>query len=192
VSIAEGAGFKFVDVRMTLEREGAAAEIDDRMPIGQNVSIRAFHTQDLALLQEIARGAHTDSRFYFDRNFPHSVCNRLYETWITASCQGTAEHVLVAELQERAIGYATCQLDAPGGSGRIGLFGLSADVRGRGIGTLLLQHALAWFEAQGAHRVFVVTQGRNVAAQALYQRRHFVTSRVELWFHKWFELDLSE
>jgi len=32
----------------------------------------------------------------------------------------------------------------------------------------------------------VVTQGRNLAAQRLYQRNGFVTASLQLWYHRWF------
>ena len=32
----------------------------------------------------------------------------------------------------------------------------------------------------------VVTQGRNIAGQRLYQRCGFLTRSVELWYHKWY------
>jgi ribosomal protein S18 acetylase RimI-like enzyme len=35
--------------------------------------------------------------------------------------------------------------------------------------------------------VSVVTQGRNVAAQRLYQRAGFVTASTQLWYHRWLD-----
>jgi hypothetical protein len=46
--------------------------------------------------------------------------------------------------------------------------------------------ALDWFEMQGAKETTVVTQGRNVAAQRLYQQCGFITKTVQFWFHKWY------
>jgi len=43
-----------------------------------------------------------------------------------------------------------------------------------------------WFADQNASNITVVTQGRNVAAQRLYQRLGFVTRSLELTYHKWF------
>jgi ribosomal protein S18 acetylase RimI-like enzyme len=39
----------------------------------------------------------------------------------------------------------------------------------------------------GVQRVSVVTQGRNVAAQKLYQSCGFTTCSVQLWYHWWLE-----
>jgi hypothetical protein len=35
----------------------------------------------------------------------------------------------------------------------------------------------------------VVTQGRNIRSQQMYQRSGFVLSRVEIWHHLWAEPD---
>ena len=50
----------------------------------------------------------------------------------------------------------------------------------------LIAAAMEWFGTEGALEVDVVTQGRNLAAQRLYQRNGFVTRRFELLYHKWF------
>jgi dTDP-4-amino-4,6-dideoxy-D-galactose acyltransferase len=52
---------------------------------------------------------------------------------------------------------------------------------------LLVDQALAWFAQQKVTRVQVVTQGRNILAQRMYQRSGFVTHTVKLWYHRWFE-----
>jgi RimJ/RimL family protein N-acetyltransferase len=46
--------------------------------------------------------------------------------------------------------------------------------------------ALQWFADQGMDSMEVVTQGRNVAAQRLYQKCGFATKEVQLWYHHWF------
>jgi dTDP-4-amino-4,6-dideoxy-D-galactose acyltransferase len=55
-----------------------------------------------------------------------------------------------------------------------------------GVGRALVVNAIRWFSGQGVDSVSVVTQGRNVRAQRLYQRCGFTTRSVELWFHRWF------
>jgi dTDP-4-amino-4,6-dideoxy-D-galactose acyltransferase len=65
------------------------------------------------------------------------------------------------------------------------LVGVSEKARGRGLGRELLINAIRWFSAEGVEVVTVVTQGRNVGAQRLYQRCGFTTRSAELWFHRW-------
>ncbi|MCB0322948.1 MAG: bifunctional helix-turn-helix transcriptional regulator/GNAT family N-acetyltransferase [Bdellovibrionales bacterium] len=49
--------------------------------------------------------------------------------------------------------------------------------QGQGIGTMLLDAALAWAEAQGAKKVTLETNGQLVGALKLYQRRGFVRAQ---------------
>jgi ribosomal protein S18 acetylase RimI-like enzyme len=45
---------------------------------------------------------------------------------------------------------------------------------------------MAYFGKRRIAKVNVVTQGRNVRAQRLYQKSGFATDSVMLWYHKWF------
>ncbi len=73
-------------------------------------------------------------------------------------------------------------------AGRIGLVGVATHNRGRGIGTQLVLRALDWFAGQDVETVTVVTQGRNIGAQSLYQRCGFIIQSHQLWYHKWYRL----
>jgi dTDP-4-amino-4,6-dideoxy-D-galactose acyltransferase len=176
--LAEGAGWRLVDVRLTFE-------ITQPQPQAA-VSTRPVRPDDLPRLIKIARTAYRDTRFYFDSNFPPHLCDALYETWLVRSCEGDADAVLVLDVEGVPAGYLTCHLDRPAGAGRIGLVGVAAAAQGRGIGQALVRAGLAWFAGQAASRVTVVTQGRNVAAQRLYQRTGFLSAATQLWYHKWF------
>ena len=81
-------------------------------------------------------------------------------------------------------GYITASL-APGGEGRIGLFAVAGAAQGQGIGGRLVTAAFAWLAGRGAATVSVVTQGRNVRAQRIYQQFGMRTSSLELWYHRW-------
>jgi dTDP-4-amino-4,6-dideoxy-D-galactose acyltransferase len=174
--LAEDQDYRLVDVRLVFERKLAEAP-----PAS---TTRPAQPGDLPALKKIARTSYRDTRFYFDTRFPPGACDRLYETWIERSCLGEADAVLVMDSNTAAAGYITCHIDS--GSGRIGLVGVGADARGRGVGQALVRSALAWFSERSVHTVTVVTQGRNVAAQRLYQRCGFLAESVHLWYHKWF------
>jgi dTDP-4-amino-4,6-dideoxy-D-galactose acyltransferase len=164
------------------------------------VRVRQAAAADLPELRRIAAASHHDSRFYHDPHFDRGRCDELYATWIEKSCADPSGIVLVAEAAAApggaqgaaaagaalAAGYITATL-APGGEGRIGLFAVGPEGQGRGVGGELIAAALAWFAGRGAEPVSVVTQGRNVRAQRIYQKAGFLTRAVELWFHRWWE-----
>ena len=188
IQIAQNHGFALVDIRVTMEYE--VANCGGRANGQANSSpviIRPARAEDLAELQSIARTAHVDSRFFSDSHFPRHLAEELYRTWIRLECEGRAQCVLVAiSAADKALGYVSCHFDKKTRSGQIGLSGVSHEARGRGIGKNLVNAALEWFDRRGADKVIVATQGKNIAAQRLYQRCGFVIQDLQLWYHKWF------
>ena len=183
IRLAEQAGFRCVDVRMTFERELRAGSGARRATGG--ITVRPARPADLPGLRRIARTSHRDTRFFADPGFARPRAAGLYERWIERSYQGAASSVLVAARRGRPLGYLTLRRDA-GDVGRIELVGVEAAVRGQGIGSLLVQAGLAWCRRQRLERVRVVTQERNLSAQRLYQRHGFLAHEVRLSYHKWF------
>lgn len=181
VRLAERNGFHLVDVRVVFGKEiGPAESPADAC----GVPVRRWRERDLPALDPVAAESYRDTRFWYDRNFPRDRVTALYREWLNRSCHGFADEVLVAEVDGRAGGFITCHLDT-GSKGRVGLVGVSADLRGKGVGKALLAAATEYFAAARTSRVEVATQARNLAAQRLYQRSGFVTSSVGLWYHLW-------
>jgi dTDP-4-amino-4,6-dideoxy-D-galactose acyltransferase len=172
--------FQLVDMRITLE-----TKLEPDTPTAMADSIRLYQAHDLKALKAIARYNHTDTRFYYDSHFDRAACDRLYEVWIEKSCLGDAQAVIVGNRGGAAVAYITCHIAADG-TGKIGLVGVGQGYQGEGIGGGLVSGALAWFAQQGVSHITVVTQGRNVRAQRLYQRYGFITRSVQLWYHRWF------
>lgn len=179
---AERYKYTLADIRMTLAwrfNSQAGVVQKDAPPV-----IRPAMAEDIGMLKEIAGDIYMDTRFYFDRHFPRDLCARLYETWIEESCKGYADAVLVAEQHGNPAGYITCHIYAD--HGQVGLLGISPNARKMGFGASLIHAAVDWFAAQNLNNISVVTQGRNVAAQRLYQQCGFLTEKCELWYHRWF------
>jgi dTDP-4-amino-4,6-dideoxy-D-galactose acyltransferase len=185
VRLAEDNGFRFVDIRVSLQCNVIDRQARYSDDPSQTVRVRHSRQSDIATLQTIARTSHSDSRFYFDPCFPADSCEALYETWIKRSCEGYADVVLVAELNDQPVGYVSCHLMGNEPRGQIGLVGVGSQARGRGLGRILIDHSLHWFSDQTVERVRVVTQGRNISAQRLYQSCGFTTKSVQLWYHRW-------
>ena len=180
--IAESNDFHLVDIRVT--KEVLLSDKPGAEPQWDQTRVRLALPGDLPALKAIAGVAHTYSRFYYDRNFDRSRASELFELWIEKSCNGWAQAVFAAVHQGRAVGYLSCHQDEPR-LGRIGLAAVGREAQGRGVGTALMQAALAWFRQQGVSRATVVTQGRNIGAQRLYEQSGFVTSSIQLWYHGW-------
>lgn len=174
---AEDAGLHLMDIRLTLERCLSSP------PSTGVADMRIVTDDDISGLRAIAGQSHTDSRFYADRGFARDRCDELYRTWIEKSCRSEATRVFTEGPMGRPAGYITCERDGTAGS--IGLIAVAPDRQGDGVGTRLVDAALGWFADNGVQRVTVVTQGRNVKAQRLYQGAGFRSCSVELWYHAW-------
>jgi ribosomal protein S18 acetylase RimI-like enzyme len=186
VAAAERHGFGLKDVRLTYRRlEPALADAVPELPPG--IQMRPARPDEAPVLEAIAEGSYTDSRFYFDRRFPRALADELYRVWVRQSVAGQADVVLVLEDRGRAVGFITCHLEGDGRTGRCGLSGLDPGLRGRGLGLRMYEAALRWFAARGVELVVYVTQARNIRAQRLFQRLGFLSHSTQLWYHKWFD-----
>jgi dTDP-4-amino-4,6-dideoxy-D-galactose acyltransferase len=170
------AGFRPVDVRVTLARATQASE----------ANVRAASPDDRPRLLEIARLSHRTTRFYADPRFPDARCDDLYEGWLGNSLAGWADAVLVVDRDGRAAGYVTCHVDRLADAATIGLIAVAPESRRRGLGGTLVAGALAWCGAHGAARLSAATQGRNIPAIRVFERTGFRTESVSLWLHGWY------
>lgn len=190
IRTAEQAGYRLVDIRMTYEQRLQKAL---SLPALHNTAdVRPSRADEVSALEDITRTCQFDTRFSVDPGFPAERSRELYTTWVRNSCEGYAQQVLVAHLDEQPVGYISCHLEAGARLGSIGLVAVSSAAQGRGIGRQLVMSALHWFQEQHVDMVSVVTQGRNLVSQRLYQSCGFLTGSVHLWYHKWYEEDDHE
>ncbi len=183
VRAAETHGFHLVDVRLTSLWQRPRTM--QRLPQGEESIVRRYRDEDKAAIEDIAAVAYSDTRFFYDRRFGAERAAALYREWAAKSCDGAADAVLVAADERDVRGFITCQLQ-PSHHGQIGLAGVHSGARGSGVGQALVEAALTFFMDKGADSVQVVTQGRNIAAQRLYQKYGFRSHSLHLWYHKWF------
>jgi ribosomal protein S18 acetylase RimI-like enzyme len=189
IQTAEQHGFGLADIRVTFEHLMANSPTPARPTLSGAARLRPVQTDDLPGLQTMARTGHEETRFFSDPHFPRLRAAELYSTWITLEVQGRAKIVFVAaSTTNQPVGYISCHLDLTNQEGQIGLVGVSPEIRGQGIGKSLVQRAMDWYQNQGAQRVTVVTQGKNRAAQRLYQQCGFRSQNLQLWYHKWYPI----
>lgn len=181
LTAAETCGFHLVDIQMTFEvslPSRAGSGRTDRRPV------RPLQPGDLPALLALAAESHRDSRFFHDGHFPEAKCAEMYREWIRKAQRDPSDAVLVAELNDKPSGYCVCHRTVDE-IGSIGLLAVAPDCQRHHLGTALVFSGLDHFTNEGLRIATVVTQGRNVASQRLYQSCGFVTKSVKLWFHRW-------
>ena len=171
---AERGDFFLTDVRVTF-RADLRGRVTQPRP-----HVRPAQPRDREPLAELARVCHDTTRFFHDPHFDRERCGELYARWMLSSIDGGAATVLVAEIGGAPVGYVTCE------AGRIGLIAVAESARRRGVGQALCDAAFDSFVELGEQTVEIVTQGRNLPAQRLFQRAGAHVDGVELWFHKWY------
>lgn len=181
--LAASRGFRFVDVRITLGRRLDNLPPDPAPP---GIVLRPAVTDDEAALVALAAASHDDTRFYADGRFDPGAVESLYRTWMRGSLDGRmADFVFVAEATGQPLGYIAGRTSREKAVGSIELVGVSAPGRRVGVGRALVNAASSHFQRAGLSSTSVVTQGRNVPAQRLYQACGFRTELVQLWYHRW-------
>ena len=184
IRIAEEHGFRLVAVRLTLELILSGWEPQKPTKADPHILIRTVRAEDLRALQNIAKDIFTNSRFYADGRFPKDKCQMLYQAWVKNICEGHTDMGLVATIEGQIQGFISGHKSAT--TGRIDLVGVRREAQGSGIGNELVHSGTEWYADRGVEHVKVVTQGRNIIAQRLYQRHGYLAHSCQLHYHKWY------
>ena len=128
------------------------------------VTVRAAVAEDL------------DGIHYIERqSFPDPWSHRMFHDIVGAALLGLA-HVLVAEAEDRIVGFAVAERADP----EVHLTNLAVDPLRRrlGIARHLVAAVLAWARSEGLEEVWLEVRESNVAARSLYRAEGFaVVSR---------------
>lgn len=184
-SSAEAAGFRYLDIRLTLRHDlkGSTwqAPAEEDLPY----ALRTAELADLPFLEEVARSSYELTRFSRDPHFDPDKSRQLYALWIAKALREHGSEVFVAATSSHVIGF--CAVSAsPGAAGQIMLAGVAAGHRGQRIGTHLVSATIEWARTRGCTSIQVVTQGINIPAQRLYTSNGFYPLDVRMWLHKWY------
>ena len=93
----------------------------------------------------------------------------------TRAClQARPEGHFVAELVGEVVGYVTTEINPTTRVGSILDLAVDARFRRRGIGSRLIEHALAYFEEEGMTLARIATLAQNQPSRSLYPQHGFV------------------
>jgi ribosomal protein S18 acetylase RimI-like enzyme len=175
VGLLEAAGFRVVDVNLTLRREPAPLAAGALLPV---VAARPAH-RDAVL--RIAALDQRSSRFHLDPAIPDDVAAAIKRDWAAAVMDGErGAGMLVALDGDDVAGYLAA--GTRGDAAVIDLIAVRSGRRSAGAGSALVA-ALA---RGGARPVEVGTQAANVGALRFYERLGFraIDSRYVLHLHR--------
>ena len=182
VYLAEQNHFQFKDIRLTFEKK---LENNKNKMINQNYSFRKAKNEDINMIYKISDTIYKDSRYYFDQNFDRKKIQDFYNQWLYKAVNNLFDDVcLIYCRNKKPISYCTLRY-INNKDVVIGLFGVSKNFKGKGIGNKLINNVFDYLKIRGYKKISVVTQGRNLYAQRFYQKSGFVTKNTELWYHKW-------
>lgn len=181
VLLAEREKYHFTDIRLSFDlRLKGKVDVDPG-----SFTFGAAGPADIQRLRVLAQSIYADSRYFYDGNFEPAKIQEFYAGWVEKAVHGTFDHVCFCLFADGAP-VAFCSVRyGDAGSAAIGLFGTDPSFSGKGLGRKLLIRVLNELVDRGFTAVTVVTQGRNYAAQRLYQSVGFRTLSTQLWYHKW-------
>ena len=135
--------------------------------------VRAFQPGDLAAMQAITLAAFPGVSL--DRNLEQLFGEQNGHDWrwrkarqIERETQTNPAGAFVAEEAGRVVAYVTTTVDRAAGNGRIANLAVVAELRGRGLGRQLVEHALQWFRAEGLSYALIESMAHNEAGRGLY------------------------
>lgn len=184
--VAAESGFRVVDLRITIRRslEGVA-DLPFEGPDGMDVDEAT--EAEVGYLRALAAESHRGTRFYFDGGFPVERSAALYEAWIERGFRDPERNIRVAALDGKPAGYQVVGPPAADGTRRLELLAIDPHHRGRGIAPALVLSAMRLLESEGKAKTWTILSSRNVASIRLHERLGFLTDRIEVWHHKWYD-----
>jgi len=180
VSALTSAGFRVIDVNVTLEREPSSGAAGG----DPSIYIRDFRAEDQETVLDIAGTCFIYSRFHLDPLISDTIANAVKREWIANYFRKQrGERLLVAEVAGKPAGFLA--ILATGNSNRTGiidLIGVDRAYQKRGVGYRLVEFFTR--DSQGKYdQLRVGTQIANTSSIRLYEKCGFHTVEADYVLH---------
>lgn len=153
--------------------------MDKPVVVIDELKIRKAQIEDLSNIQEL-----NHELFLHDNEFHHDLNTNWSrgadgEEYFRRSIESDRLRLsIVAEVEGRVVGYLVARMNDPstiylGKRAELENMCVTADFRGLGIGTKLIDEFKAWAHGQGAERLMVEAFYDNVDARRFYERNGF-------------------
>lgn len=141
-----------------------------------------FH--DYNDLQKLAFQSGEYSRFKTDKGFDSKDFYRMYDIWMKKSLDSTQSLVLVEEMDNKLVGFVSIDFDESE-TANIGLIAVDGEMRGKGVGALLMAQAENAALKAGKKLIRVATQQKNISATNFYAKQGYSLADQIIIYHYW-------
>lgn len=136
-----------------------------------------------AVIDHFANTMKKGRRYEKDRRFNQDDVTSLYKKWLENSFfNNYVQEIFLVTYNDTICGFIS--IKTKDNSAYIDLLAVDEKYRGKKLGSNLLKKALSWIIDKGVKDIYLVTEGENIPANALYQRYNFVISNIDLVFHR--------
>lgn len=165
----------------------------------QSITLREARENDKEIFVELTSALSRFNRQHHDEKSTYDDYSQVLEA-IKSQALKTFEnrydgrtHIILAEYHQDIVGYGLARVydedaTADNGTGQIGLIDelfVSASVRGKGIGHMLLDDCMEWLKRTNIHRVKLHAYSWNDSAKCIYERKGFKAYAIS--YEKWLE-----
>lgn len=175
-------GFKFVSIKSLYE----FCEIQNNrytLPSGfeikteNEINFDKSKTEWIELMHVIGSTSH----YAKNEHLPLGACSKIYSKWFENTFSGHVDKIFTINFKNEVAGFIS--LKTRNEQIFIELLGIREKFNNKGLGSILTTHAIAYAEALNK-KIYVYTQGENIAANRCYQKNGFRIKNIELIYHK--------
>ncbi len=148
-----------------------------------SLELRQLRHRDEAKLDSLVRTIFLGYKNHYSANPLLDTRNALagYSEWASSFIDADDKMAFIAELDDAAVGFATCTIKRDESAGI--LYGVIPDAAGHGVYTDILRLTKRRLRELGATRMSVSTQVQNVAVQRTWVREGFEFTQSQLTVH---------
>jgi GNAT superfamily N-acetyltransferase len=185
IQALERLNFSLMSIRVTYRFAGIISVPSQPTPHGISLSLlskqKKLNLSEKSIIA-LAKIIGSTSHYFQNNEISKKDVVLFYQTWIKNSLfKDYADEAVLLTKGPELVGLLTIKVKNQ--VGYIDLVGVDAKIQGKGLGTLLMREALAYFKRKKIKSIKVTTQGENIRANNFYQKNHFIIEKTELVYH---------
>ena len=121
------------------------------------------------------------SHYAKNEQLPKNTCSKIYSKWFENTFSGHVDRIFTINFRNEIAGFISLKIRNE--QIFIELLGVREKFNNKGLGSILTNQAIDYAKALNK-KIYVYTQGENIAANRCYQKNGFRIKNIELIYHK--------